>query len=142
MIFFIGKIIMDVLIVDDSKMARHVLKKFVIYFFEMKNWEIPKITEAKDGLVAMQHIEKENVDILLLDCNMPIMDGKEVLNKVRENSQWNKIRIIMATTESTKEHVSSMIKSGVNGYIVKPFVSKSVYKTLNIITSRMPHLNK
>ncbi len=128
---------MKILLVDDSIMIRNVLKKYVLYFFEMNNWEEPSICEAEDGLIAIQHIETQKVDIIFLDYNMPNMNGNEVLEAVRKNPKLNKVKIIMATTEGSKKVVSSLIKKGANGYLIKPFIEKSVYKTLSAITGRI-----
>ncbi len=57
---------------------------------------------------------------------------------IRAKKKWMKTRIIMATTEGSKESVLRMIKKGVNGYMVKPFNEDAIFKTLDTITARMP----
>jgi len=74
---------------------------------------------------------------VLLDWNMPQMNGEEVVEAIRQNKDWNKTRIIMATTEGSKASVIKMIKKGANGYMVKPFNEEAVFKTLETISSRM-----
>lgn len=69
---------------------------------------------------------------------MPNMNGEEVVEAVRANKAYKKTRIIMATTEGSKESVLKMIKKGANGYMVKPFNEEAIFKTLNTITARMP----
>ena len=69
---------------------------------------------------------------------MPNMNGEEVVEAVRANKAYQKTRIIMATTEGSKESVLKMIKKGANGYMVKPFNEEAIFKTLNTITARMP----
>jgi len=128
---------MNLLIVDDSKVIRCVLTDTVQKFFQLPKWTELNIFEAEDGAVAMEIMKKEKIDIMLLDWNMPNMTGEEVVDAVRANKEWNKTRIIMATTEATKESVLKMIKKGANGYIVKPFNEESTFKTLNVITARM-----
>jgi len=86
----------------------------------------------------MEQMKKEKVDIMLLDWNMPNMTGEEVVVAVRANKEWNKTRIIMATTEGSKVNVLKMIKKGANGYMVKPFQEENIFKTLTTITDRMP----
>lgn len=128
---------MNVLIVDDSKIVRRVLTNTVSRYFKPPNWKILNIFEAEDGLVAMDVMKKERVDIMLLDWNMPNMTGAEVVTEVRKNKDWNKTRIIMATTEGSKASVLAMIKKGANGYMVKPFQEEAIFKTLDTITARM-----
>lgn len=128
---------MNVLIVDDSKIVRRVLKNTVIRYFKAPNWKELNVFEAEDGLVAMEQMKKEKIDIMLLDWNMPNMTGAEVVEAVRANKEWNKTRIIMATTEGSKSSVLQMIKKGANGYMVKPFSEEAIFKTLDTITARM-----
>jgi len=129
---------MNLLIVDDSKIVRRVLTNTVKRFFKPPEWSELNIFEAEDGLEAMEVMKKEKVDIMLLDWNMPNMTGEEVVEEVRKNKEWNKTRIVMATTEGSKESVLKMIKKGANGYMVKPFQEDAIFKTLSTITARMP----
>ncbi len=129
---------MNVLIVDDSKIVRRVLTNTVKRYFKAPEYKELNVLEAEDGLVAMEVMAKERVDIMLLDWNMPNMNGEEVVGAVRANKEWNKTRIIMATTEGSKESVLKMIKKGANGYMVKPFQEEAIFKTLETITARMP----
>lgn len=129
---------MNVLIVDDSKIVRRVLSNTVTRYFKAPEWKELNLFEAEDGLEAMEQMRKEKVDIMLLDWNMPNMNGEEVVEAVRANKEWNKTRIVMATTEGSKSNVLKMIKKGANGYMVKPFQEDNIFKTLTTITARMP----
>ena len=129
---------MNVLIVDDSKIVRRVLTNTIKRFFKKPEYKELNIYEAEDGIFAMEVMKDKKVDIMLLDWNMPNMNGEEVVEAVRANKEWNKTRIIMATTEGSKESVLKMIKKGANGYMVKPFQEDSIFKTLHTITMRMP----
>ena len=128
---------MNVLIVDDSKIVRRVLTNTMKRYFETRNFPDLNLFEAEDGLVAMKQMKKEKIDIVLLDWNMPNMNGEEVVDAIRANKEWMKTRIIMATTEGGKDNVLKMIKKGANGYMVKPFSEEAVFKTLDTITARM-----
>nr|WP_321266870.1 response regulator [uncultured Sulfurimonas sp.] len=129
---------MNVLIVDDSKIVRRVLTNTVTRYFKASEYKELNLFEAEDGLEAMEQMKKEKIDIMLLDWNMPNMTGEEVVEAVRANKEWNKTRIIMATTEGSKASVLKMIKKGANGYMVKPFQEDNIFKTLTTITARMP----
>ena len=128
---------MNVLIVDDSKIVRRVLTNTMRRYFKPPEWNELNIFEAEDGLIAMEQMKNHKIDIMLLDWNMPNMTGEEVVDAVRANKEWNKTRIIMATTEGSKSSVLKMIKKGANGYMVKPFNEEAIFKTLNTITARM-----
>ena len=128
---------MNLLIVDDSKIVRRVLTNTMTRYFKPPVWKELNLFEAEDGNAAMEVMKKEKIDIMLLDWNMPNMTGPEVVEAVRANKEWNKTRIIMATTEGSKSSVLAMIKKGANGYMVKPFQEEAIFKTLNTITARM-----
>jgi two-component system, chemotaxis family, chemotaxis protein CheY len=128
---------MNVLIVDDSKIVRRVLSNTMKRYFKEPAWSELNLFEAEDGNHAMDVMKKEPVDIMLLDWNMPNMTGPEVVEAVRANKEWNKTRIVMATTEGSKSSVLAMIKKGANGYMVKPFQEEAIFKTLDTITARM-----
>ncbi len=132
------EIIMNVLIVDDSKIVRRVLSNTVSRFFKSSEFQKLNIFEAEDGVEAIKAMKKDKIDIMLLDWNMPKMNGEEVVDEVRNNKEWNKTRIIMATTEGSKSSVLKMIKKGANGYMIKPFQEEAIFKTLKNITERMP----
>lgn len=125
---------MTVLLVDDSTIIRRVIKNVLV-----KKLDKPTILEAADGQEAMEALENNEVDLMFLDWNMPIMTGEEVVNKVRGEfkDKYKALRIIMATTEGGKGNVIKMIKKGVNGYLVKPFTEESITKTLEQVTARM-----
>ena len=123
---------MNILIVDDSKIIRRVLTNVLNRYFEN-----PTLYEAENGEEALMIMNQHPVDLILLDWNMPVMNGEEVVNAIRKNKEWNKTRIIMATTEGSKANVLKMIKKGVNGYLVKPFQEDNIIKTLQTVTARM-----
>lgn len=124
---------MNILVVDDSMIVRRVLKNILGRYFDA-----PTIHESENGQVAMEIMATKAVDLMFLDWNMPVMDGEAVVNEVRANKEWDKTRIIMATTEGGKQQVMKMIKKGVNGYMVKPFQEENIFKTLDTVTARMP----
>jgi len=129
---------MNLLIVDDSKIVRRVLTNTMKRYFDKSKFKELNLFEAEDGVIAMSVMKKEKIDIMLLDWNMPNMTGEEVVEAVRANKEWNKTRIIMATTEGSKSSVLKMIKKGANGYMVKPFNEEAIFKTMDTITARMP----
>ena len=128
---------MNLLIVDDSKVMRNIIKNSLLTYFKKPDYSDVNIFEAEDGLVAMDNIAKEHIHIMFLDWNMPNMNGEEVVEAVRANPQWDDTHIIMATTEGSKTNVLKAIKKGADGYIVKPFNQDIIYKALDTITERM-----
>jgi len=125
----------SVLIVDDSAIVRRVLRNVVTNYFHGN----VLILEAENGQIAVDILNsaEKDIDLMLLDWNMPVMDGEEVVEKVRANKKFNKMQIIMATTEGGKADVLKMVKKGVNGYLVKPFREEHITKTLDKVARRL-----
>lgn len=123
----------SVLIVDDSAITRRVLRNFVNNYFH----DDVTIEEAENGQIALDMITNEDIDIMFLDCNMPVMNGMEVVKHVRSDKALNKLKIIMATTEGKQEIVQKLIKEGVNGFVVKPLLEDKIAKTLKRVAGRL-----
>jgi len=108
--------------VDDSTTMRMIIKNAI-----KNNFENVEVFEAKDGKKALSVLEENpDIDVIFMDWNMPVMNGRDAVIKIRENSDYDNIKIIMATTEGGKEKVSEMISYGVKGYLVKPLKPTSV----------------
>ncbi len=76
---------------------------------------------AFSGEEAMEIIAEKKVDLILLDIMLPVIDGFEVCQRVRENLQWNKIKIILLTALGSDANVEKGLALGANAYITKPF---------------------
>ena len=76
---------------------------------------------AFSGEEAMEIIADKKVDLILLDIMLPVIDGFEVCQRVRENPQWNKIKIILLTALGSDANVEKGLALGADAYITKPF---------------------
>ena len=102
------------LTVDDSKTVRIIVKKaFKLYDCE--------ILEASNGVEGLALAAKESPDVILLDVTMPVMDGVEMLTKLKSDPVLKAIPVVMLTAEGGKDSVLKVAKIGVRDYIVKPF---------------------
>lgn len=95
--------------------------------------------EAVDGAEALNMIHEHDIDCVILDWNMPKLNGEEVLKYIRVFKKFDKIKIIMATTEAERTKVLNAIKNGADGYIVKPFNSETFFS--KVAKSIMPENN-
>jgi two-component system chemotaxis response regulator CheY len=104
---------MKILLVDDSKTMRNVQKSV------LSQLGYTDVVEAADGLDAITKVGAVKPDLILLDWNMPNMDGLTFVQKYR--TQGGKALVVMVTTEAEKSRVIAAIKAGVNNYVIKPF---------------------
>lgn len=82
--------------------------------------------QAEDGKDALAKLMAGNFDLLMTDWNMPNMNGFELTEAVRYDEKLKDIPILMVTTRNMKSDIISAIRTGVNGYIVKPFDAKTL----------------
>lgn len=109
---------MRVMIVDDSKTMRNIERKVLVQLGHTE------VEEACDGQEALSKITAFKPELILLDWNMPKMDGLTFLTTIRGKGDWTPV--IMVTTEAEKTRVVEAIKAGVNNYVVKPFTPESL----------------
>jgi two-component system chemotaxis response regulator CheY len=102
------------LIVDDSSVIRKVARRIL----EGLNFEI---LEAEDGEKAMEVCKRGLPDAVLLDWNMPVMDGHEFLRALRMMPNGEKPKVVFCTTENDVAHIARALHAGANEYIMKPF---------------------
>lgn len=118
---------MRALVVDDSRISRMMLTRVLT---EM-GWEV---SEAVDGQDAMGRLYGgEMVDLLLVDWNMPVMNGYELLCAVRANVLLGDIPIMMVTTESSMDQMVKALGAGANEYLMKPFTKEHLVDKLAIL---------
>lgn len=104
------------LVVDDSKVVRMVARKIL----EELEFEI---TEAADGQQALDACHQGMPDVILLDWNMPVMDGLQFLHALRSGEGGDAPKVVFCTTENDIAHIQKAIAAGANEYIMKPFDS-------------------
>ncbi|MBI3793635.1 MAG: tetratricopeptide repeat protein [Nitrospinae bacterium] len=123
-----------VLVVDDMPSMRKTIKSM------LRQVGVNNVVEVEDGDAALKHMN-ESVDqrclFVLLDWNMPKMPGIFVTRELRAHSEFGEIPILMVTAEINKEQIAQAVELGVNGYVIKPFVAKTLEeKMINILEAR------
>src|SRR4051812_29819525 len=103
-----------ILTVDDSKTVRIIVRKA----FRTFDCEI---LEASNGMEGLSVAAKEQPHLILLDVTMPVMDGVEMLTRLKADPALKAIPVIMLTAEGGRDNVLKIAKIGVRDYLVKPF---------------------
>jgi two-component system chemotaxis response regulator CheY len=115
------------LVVDDSRTMRGILDSVLQ---EMGF----SVSEARDGQEAWELLSAgASYEVALLDWNMPRMDGLELLKNIRADHRFDPMLVVMVTTEGEISKVTTILQSGANGYVVKPFQVDSVVDQLKAL---------
>lgn len=118
---------MRALIVDDSSTMRSVLRMIL----RAQGFETLEASNGSEALRRLQ--ESAEIDVALVDWNMPLMNGFEFLCAVRDDRARDQMKIVMVTTETELAQVQSALQRGANEYIMKPFTRDSVLEKLQIL---------
>ena len=122
---------MRILVVDDFKSMRDLIRNV------LKKAGFTNVVGAEDGDEAWRVIEKDWIDLVISDWNMPNMPGIDLLRKVRASEHYKDLPFLMVTAEGLKDNVVVAIQAGVSGYIVKPFSPKTVTEKLQKIFDKI-----
>ncbi len=114
-----------VLVVDDERLMVRLLSLTLPKTFE--------IVEAHDGKEAIRLAEHHHPDLILLDLNMPEMDGFAVLSHIRKTEGIAKTPVVVVTGRKSDEDREFMMQLGANAYLTKPFSPSQLLETVNKI---------
>lgn len=102
------------LIVDDSRVVRKVASRII------RDLEF-EVVEAGDGAQAMDVCREQMPDAVLLDWNMPVMNGLDFLRSLRREEGGKEPVVVFCSTENNAEHIEEAVRSGANEFVMKPF---------------------
>jgi two-component system chemotaxis response regulator CheY len=111
------------LITDDSAPVRRIARKIL-------TWLGFEVDEAEHGQIALDKCQVRMPNMILLDWNMPVMDGLEFLVALRRSEGGKVPTVIFCTTETDVEHIQKAIQCGADDYLMKPFDRESLTATL------------
>ncbi|MBN2617861.1 MAG: response regulator [Spirochaetales bacterium] len=122
---------MKILVVDDSRIMRTIVKNSLL----QNNSALYSFLEADNGVDAFNILEREHVDLLLVDWNMPHLNGLDLVKELRILPKYKNLPIIMITSEAAKYNVIEAVKAGVNDYLVKPVDDKKLLLKIEQVMS-------
>ena len=116
-----------VLLVDDSAVMRKIIQRNI----KETGLVVDEFVEAGDGEQALDKVnDNGDLDLILLDWNMPNMSGIEFVKTLRELNLPRRIPVVMVTTEGSDTKVNEAIDSGADGYLTKPFTATQLRDAL------------
>ncbi|MCX4309422.1 MAG: chemotaxis response regulator CheY [Desulfovibrio sp.] len=118
---------MRVLIVDDFSTMRRIVRNI------LRQLGFNNVVEADDGTTAWDTINREKIDFIVSDWNMPKMTGIELLRKVRSSEQYADTPFLMVTAEAQQENIIEAVQAKVSNYIVKPFTADTMKQKIDKI---------
>lgn len=123
---------MHALIVDDSRAMRRILRQIV----EPLGFEI---AEAGHGLEGLQRLDEQpDTELALVDWNMPEMNGLEFVKAVRANPVYERMKLMMVTTETEPAKMARALMAGVDEFVMKPFTKEILLDKLQLIGVQLP----
>jgi len=118
---------MQALVIDDSRAVRMLVGNIL----REQGFHVHEAGHGQQGLEVLR--EYAEIGLILVDWNMPVMDGLEFIQAVRKVRDWDSVRIVMVTTETECEQVQRAISAGANEYVMKPFAPEVLVAKLSLL---------
>jgi two-component system, chemotaxis family, chemotaxis protein CheY len=119
---------MRAMVVDDSRAMRSLLRKI------LAESGIEVVAEAENGQEALDRLNTVGpLDLTLLDWNMPIINGYDVLCAVRKEPKWHSMRVMLVTTETEAHQILRALDAGADEYLIKPFLKEALRDKLIVM---------
>jgi len=128
---------LNVLIVDDSAMMRMMIKRVT----GLCDVPIGRIFEAANGAEAITILEREHVDALFTDINMPVMTGTELLRAISGNPRWQNLLRVIISTDGSEARRNEVAELNVRLYVEKPFRPEVMRDVLCNLSATNAHVS-
>lgn len=120
---------LNVLIVDDSAVTRTMVAKTL----QASGLPIARTVEASNGREGLDRLQEHWIDIVFADINMPVMNGEEMIDRIRENPTWADLPIVVVSTEGSKTRIES-IRTKAAAFVHKPFSPEAIRDVITELT--------
>jgi two-component system, chemotaxis family, chemotaxis protein CheY len=115
----------NVLIVDDSRIMRTMILKTL----EMTGISLGEIFQAGNGREGLESLEQNWIDLAIVDINMPVMNGEEMIDNLRANPEMQDLPVVVVSTEGSETRIARLEEKGVV-FIHKPFEAETICDTI------------
>lgn len=122
---------MKLIVADDSRLVRGIVQRAVASIgFEA--------VLAENGQKALDILEADDrsINLVLLDWNMPVLNGIDVIRTMRRNDRFNKIPVLMVSTESEDDRIQEAMSAGAQGYLTKPFTADQLIDAIHRVLEK------
>lgn len=123
---------MRALTVDDSKLVRRLVGRAL----EDMGFSVTEATNGEEALVSL--LSDGGPDLIILDWNMPVMDGLEFLTRMRKLDRFADVKVIMLTARNEMEAVITAVGAGANEYLMKPFTPEILEDKIRMVGLEIP----
>jgi two-component system chemotaxis response regulator CheY len=118
------------LVVDDSRAMRTIIGRFL----KEAGYQIAEAADGREALDRLAELRPTSpVSLVMVDWNMPEMNGLEFVQAARADASYRDVRIVMVTTETEIERVFSALEAGADEYLMKPFNQAALNDKLNLL---------
>jgi len=118
---------MRVLVIDDSRAMRSILGKIMSEI----GFEVVTACHGREGLERLQ--DSGPVDLVLVDWNLPEMNGYDFVCEVRSQTAFDQVKLMMVTTETERANVTRALDAGADEYVMKPFTKATILEKLSLV---------
>ncbi|MFZ5432750.1 MAG: response regulator [Calditrichota bacterium] len=112
----------NILIVDDSAVTREVLTRTI----RLSGMPLGEVYHAANGEEALKVLDEKWADIVFTDINMPVMDGFQLVENMQKRADWERLPVVVVSTEGSRNRMEELERIGIAGYIRKPFTPEQV----------------
>lgn len=123
---------MKLIAADDSRLVRGIVAKAVATI----GYEVVHAGNGKEAL-DMLEAHGQDINLVLLDWNMPILNGIDVIKAMREDDRYKNIPVLMVSTESENERIQEALTAGAQGYLTKPFTADQLVGAINDVMEKL-----
>jgi two-component system chemotaxis response regulator CheY len=118
---------MRALVIDDSRTVRAIIGSI------LREAGL-EVVEAADGREGLEQLRRHpGVELVLVDWNMPVMNGLDFITAVRADRTYDPVRVVMVTTETEQDQVVRALEAGANEYVMKPFTKEILVAKLSLL---------
>ena len=120
---------LNTLVVDDSS----VMRSIIIKTLKLAGLSLGEVLEAGNGQEGLKLLEDNWVDLALVDIHMPVMDGEEMINRLRKNKEYHDLPVIIVSSESDSTRIEMLQKKGAT-FMHKPFTPETLREAIIEVT--------